>query len=137
MANGGWYGTEEEWREAEAPLLPLDERVDRFAVEHGFTLTRNHKDWPERSLTKDGRLECLIQIWRAELETDEWNVGAVCSEDRGRKRYWKRKRLADRITAEQLGASLDTLLAEGLELVTAWSSNPDSLEFATKLSRLP
>lgn len=136
MANGGWYGTEEEWRQAEEPLVRLDLRMEQFAAQHGFTLSRNHKDWPDRSLRKEAPLSCMIQIWRGRLEADEWKVWAVCSEDRGQERFWKRALLADNVPAEQLGASLEALLAQGLAHITRWSADPGSLEFATKLQPL-
>ncbi len=50
MGNGGWYGSEEEWSRIEVPLTHLDTELDRFARKHGLAVTRNAKDWSERSL---------------------------------------------------------------------------------------
>ena len=50
MANGGWYGTKEEWQRIEKPLLEIDSIVDDFANELSLSVSKNHKDWPERSI---------------------------------------------------------------------------------------
>jgi hypothetical protein len=46
MANGGWYGTDEEWQRLEGPLLGIDPVLEQFALEHGVAVTKNHKDSP-------------------------------------------------------------------------------------------
>ncbi len=50
MANGGWYGTPEEWKRIERPLLDLDPAIAEFARKIGLTVSKNPKDEPERSL---------------------------------------------------------------------------------------
>lgn len=66
MGNGGWYGTEEEWKRIESPLIEIDPIIDEFAREEGLRVTKNLKDWPERSLRwRDTRdtIDCLLQIY--------------------------------------------------------------------------
>lgn len=64
MANGGWYGTKEEWQRIEKPLLEIDDEIDKFSDEFDLKLTRNHKDHPGRSLEWFGNdVQCLIQIY--------------------------------------------------------------------------
>jgi len=135
MANGGWYGTQGEWDAAEHPLPLLDPIFKEFAEAHGFALSKNHKDWPERSLRADMPLASLIQVFRVDLDTDAWNVWAVCSEDRGGERFWKQDLIADGITGGELSALLKALLEEGLSRLVEWNARPQDLEFATKLSR--
>ena len=50
MANEGWHGTQEEWGRIERPLLELDPVIDDFAKRARLAVTKNLKDWPERSL---------------------------------------------------------------------------------------
>jgi hypothetical protein len=133
MANGGWFGTQEEWEQAERPLPSLDPTLEQFANENGFELSRNGKDWPDRSLRKDMPLSSLLQVFRSELEADAWNVWVVCSDDRGAERYWKQEMIAKGITGEELKARLDLLLVEGLEFLKTWNARPQELEFATKI----
>jgi len=137
MANGGWYGTQDEWESAEQPLPILDPIFEQFATAHLFELSKNAKDWPERSLHKEMPLNSLLQVFRAELEADAWNVWAVCSQDRGDERFWKQSMIARGITSNQLSASLNALLEEGLDYLAHWNAHPQDLEFATKLTRLP
>src|SRR5271156_1700038 len=95
MANGGWSGSREAWDQIERPLPSLDPIFQSFAERHGFVLSKNSKDWPERSLLKQMPLPSLIQVFRAAPEGDSWNAWAVCTEDRGSDRYWKREMLAE------------------------------------------
>jgi hypothetical protein len=133
MANGGWYGTQEEWERAERPLPSLDPVFKQFAETHGFRLSKNGKDWPERSLKKDMPLSSLLQVFRVDLDKDAWKVWAVCSQDRGAERYWKQQMVADNITGEELTARLNVLLDQGLERLTDWNAHPEELEFATRI----
>jgi len=135
MANGGWYGTDEEWRSAEAPLPELDALIAEFGNAHGFAISKNAKDWPDRSLRKPMPLESMLQIFRAELETDAWKVWAVCSEDRGDRRYWKQELIANGVTSDELKKSLAGFLERGLQRLIEWNAKPDQLEFATMLGR--
>ena len=133
MANGGWYGTQDEWEQAERPLPTLDPIFYQFAVDHGFKLSKNGKDWPERSLRTDMPLSSLLQVFRVNLDNDAWNVWAVCSQDRGAERYWKQQMIAQDITGEDLTARLNVLLEQGLQRLITWNARPEELEFATKI----
>lgn len=137
MANGGWYGTQREWDLAEQPLPALDPALEEFAAIHAFRISKNAKDWPERSLKKDMPLSSLLQIFRVDLEMDSWKVWAVCSEDRVRERFWKQAIIADGVTGDQLSASLVSLLERGLDRLLEWNECPQDFEFATKLGDPP
>lgn len=50
MANGGHWESRAAWRRAEAPLLEIDHVIDELASIHGVRVTRNLRDWPERSM---------------------------------------------------------------------------------------
>ena len=133
MANGGWHGTQEEWEKAEYPLPVLDPVFEQFACANGFQLSRNGKDWPERSLRKDMPLSSMIQVFRSRLDKDAWKVWLVCSEDRGNERYWKQQMIAEDISGDQLSSSISLFLEEGLRDLVTWNQSPEEFEFATKL----
>ena len=50
MANGGWYGTKEEWERIERQLLEIDPIITGFAGDYGLNVTKNHEGCPERSM---------------------------------------------------------------------------------------
>ena len=50
MGYEGWSGTLEEWNRIEGPLLEIDPIIRDFAKKAGLTVTKNMKDWPERSM---------------------------------------------------------------------------------------
>ena len=137
MANGGWYGTSEEWRRREAPLVAIDPVLENFAAAHGLRLSKNHKETPERSIAWGNNPRCLIQIY-LEDETDLlWNLWLCGSEDRADSRYW-RKDFA--VNGEPMGAfeeRLPRLLENAFDRIEEWRASPDQLEFATKLAPLP
>jgi hypothetical protein len=133
MGNGGWYGTREEWERIEAPLKALDAGLERFAITHGLTVTKNHKDWPERSIAWGNPVRCLIQVYlgtQAQLTLNFW----VCvSQDRGGDRYWRKEMLCSEVPASDVQARLPKLLETAKEKIDVWSAQPGLLEFATKL----
>lgn len=133
MANGGWYGTQAEWDAAERPLSSLDPIFEEFAKANGFALSKNLKDWPERSLRANMPLASLLQVFRGSLDANAWKVWAVCSDDRGDRRYWQQAFIADGVTDNQLSAGLKTYLVEGLGRLTAWNAQPQDLVFATRI----
>jgi hypothetical protein len=137
MANGGWYGTPEEWQRLEAPLLQVDSCIERFAREHSLNLSKNHKEWPERSLTWGENPRCLIQLYLAEEEDLTWNLWLCCSEDRGGERFWRKEFAVRGQKLEQFIMDLPKLLDESLKQLNDWRAAPDKLEFATKLQPLP
>lgn len=91
MANGGWYGTKEEWERIESPLLEVDSIINDFAKEAGLSVTKNHKDWPERSIVWGKDIRSLIQLYLANEKSLTFNLWLCASQDRGTKRYWKQE----------------------------------------------
>ena len=138
MANGGWYGTSEEWIAFEAPLLAIDPSVERFAGRHGLTIMRNHKDWPSRHLswrTSNG-VAASIQLWLDEGGVPELTLWAVASQDRQAARYWREQKLIASQPVTKVLADLPALLEEAHALVLEWAREPEKLEFATTIARL-
>lgn len=133
MGNGGWYGTKEEWRRIEVPLLKLDQILESFASSHQLTITRNHKDWPERSIEWGGDVRCLIQMFLDDEHTLAVTLWICASQDRGHSRYWKQSNLAKAVQSEDLLTKLPNLLDFAKSELDRWSSEPETLEFATKL----
>jgi hypothetical protein len=133
MANGGWYGTKEEWERIESPLLEIDSIIDDFANELGLSIGKNHKDWPERSIEWGTDVRCLIQLYLADEKSLTFNLWLCASQDRGKERYWKQETPVKGKLVSDFRADLASLLREGRKKLVSWSENKDQLEFATTL----
>lgn len=136
MGNGGWYGTQEEWQRIEAPIKTLDPELERFANLHELSITRNHKDWPDRSIVWDTGTRCLIQLYLADAETLDINLWICASQDRGRDRYWKREFLCEGATIGDVTHQLPELLNVAKAKLDEWAADPRQLEFATKIAKI-
>jgi hypothetical protein len=137
MANGGWYGTAEEWQRLEGPLLTIDPVLELFSARHDIELLKNEKDAPGRAFRWGDNPNFLIQVFLADEGPLTWNLWLCCVEDRDDSRYWLNGYAVRAQPIESFGSELDTLLEEGFARLTAWGSNPEQLEFATKLAPMP
>jgi hypothetical protein len=131
MANGGYWHSQVDWRRVEAPLLALDSVVGAFASRFAISLTRNHKDWPERSLAWGGQTRKLIQIFLADEKTLTFNIWLCASQDRGRERYWKQEFAVQGKPVAEFEASLESLLVEAKAKIDSWTES--QLEHATSI----
>jgi len=131
MANGGWYGTKEEWERIESPLLEVDSIINDFAKELGLTVTNNYKDWPERSIVWGKDVRCLIQLYLADEKSLTFNLWLCASQVRGTKRYWKQETPVKEKKVSEFKNDLAVLLKEGREMLISWSINSEQLELAT------
>ena|SRR5580704_659997 len=132
MANGGWYGTAEEWSRIEAPLKALDPDLDRFASKYGLNVTKNHKDWPERSLVWEGDVRCLMQIYLVDQSSLTLNLWICASQDRDGNRYWKNEMVRKEVLLPEMARDLLEALETGKYKLDLWSAHPEELEFAAK-----
>jgi hypothetical protein len=137
MANGGWFGTSEEWQRLEGPLLTIDPILERFAGTHGLMLSKNAKDFPERSLRWGDNPSFLLQVYLDNDSGPLWNLWLCCSEDRKDERYWRTDFAVRGELLESFRDRLPVLLEESFNRVQVWGANPDQLEFATKLAPMP
>jgi len=137
MANGGWYGTPEEWQRLEGPLLTIDPVLERFAARHDIELLKNEKEVPGRALRWGDNPSFLIQVFLADEAALTWNLWLCCAEDRDDSRYWLNDYAVRDQSIESFGSQLDMLLEEGFTCLKAWGANPEQLEFATKLAPMP
>jgi hypothetical protein len=137
MANGGWYGTPEEWQRLEEPLLAIDPILERFAAARGVLVSRNAKDAPERSLTWGGSPSFLIQLYLADYARPSWNMWLCCSEDRGDERFWRTDFAVRDQPMDAFQSRLSALLEQSFRTVETWGADPDQLQFATKLAPMP
>jgi hypothetical protein len=135
MANGGWCGTDEEWRRIEAPLKLLDPELDQFAREHGLTVTKNLKDWPERSVVWGADVRCMIQVFLVDQTALTLSLWICASQDRDGSRFWKNEMPREEKQASEMAADLFDLLEAGKRKLDYWSAHPEVLEFATNLGR--
>lgn len=133
MANGGWHGTKEEWTRIESPLIAIDPVIAEFARCASLTVTKNLKDWPERSMRWGSKISCLIQIYLADEETISWNIWLCCTRDANGERFWRREFLVEKKPLEAFQHELPNLLKAGHERLIDWANHPETLQFATKL----
>ena len=133
MANGGWYGTKDEWERIEGPLLEVDSILDDFASETGMTISKNYKDFPDRSFVWGDDVRCLIQLYLVDEKDLTFNLWLCASQDRGRKRFLKKDTPIKEQRVEQFKDSLAGELRKGHQRLVEWGNNPDNLEFATEL----
>lgn len=132
MANGGWYGTKEEWDRLEAPIKILDAALDRFADANGLSIVRNYKSWPSRAMTWGESVHCLIQIYLADEQSLGVNLWICASQDRDGGRYWKREFLCKNSAVDRLLPQLPVRLEDAKAKLDEWSLHPESFEFAIK-----
>jgi len=134
MANGGWYGTQDEWERLEAPLIAFDSAISNFAAARPVSLTKNSKDWPERSLRWHQNPSCLMQLYLADEREVTWNLWLCCAQDRGGDRYWRQELLIEGEPAASFADNLTSLLGAGYDRLNSWQAQPELFEFATKLA---
>ena len=133
MANGGYWATEDEWRRVEAPLLEVDPEISQFAKEFGLRVTKNLKDWPERSIVWGSAIRRLIQLYLVDEKQLTFNLWLCASQDRGDERYWKQEKLINAKTVPEFKDSMPGLLREARIKLEAWSES--DLVPAAKLHR--
>jgi len=131
MVNGGYFN-EQQWQKLEKPLLDVDSVINEFAASSGLEVTRNHKDWPERSMVWDNNnVRCLIQLYLVSEDSLTYNLWFCASQDRGRKRYWKQESPINNQPVSKFSGQLPELLREGREKLLSWSNDPSVMEYAT------
>jgi hypothetical protein len=135
MANGGWHGTKEEWDRIESPLKEIDSDLHQFSKKYGLLLTKNCKDWPERSLTWATDVQCLIQIFLVDAKALTFNLWICASQDRSDSRFWKQEMPCKEVSITEIKNNFLVRLEEGKRKIDYWSQHPEVLEFVTKLGR--
>ena len=133
MANGGWYGTEEEWQRVEAPLLEIDDIFQAFADSLGYPVERNYKDNPSRSIVWDNGVRCLIQLFQVNETALTFNLWICASLDKGGRRYQRDETLVNGMQVHEFAPTLPQLLDKAATKLHEWSSKPENLEFKTTL----
>jgi hypothetical protein len=131
MANGGWYGTKEEWARLESPLIEVDPIIHSFAAEFGLEVTKNYKDEPERSIIWGGGIRRLIQLYLVDKKQLTFNLWLCASQDRNGSRYWKQESPVKAQTISSFKDSLPMILRDSRSLLESWGEN--DLELATKV----
>ena len=135
MANGNYWHTEAEWQRVEEPLLLLDPSLTVFAKQFGFEITKNHKDWPSRSVAWGQDIHLLIQLYLENPENLTFNLWLCASQDRDGKRYWKTAMPVQGKVVSEFYSSFASLLTESKVKLEAWSEA--DLEFATNIDSIP
>ncbi|KPK04297.1 MAG: hypothetical protein AMJ64_14045 [Betaproteobacteria bacterium SG8_39] len=135
MANGGWTGTKAAWERIEGPLLEIDPIIAAFAKEHALSVSRNHKDWPERSVVWGDDVRCLIQLYLADAASLTFNLWLCASRDRGGKRYWKQETPIKGMRVPDFKHDLAAQLRTGRIKLLEWAMNEGQLEPAARSGR--
>lgn len=91
----------------------LDPIIDRFARCYQFRVTKNLKDWPERSIVWKTDVRCLIQVFLADRSALTMNLWICASQDRDAGRFWKKEMLRQNIPVSALENELLDLLEAG------------------------
>jgi len=118
----GFYGSKGEWVRLTAPLEAIDGVLEAFAKEHGLELSRNARNWPERSFRWDAPVERLIQIYLSDDERLTWSLWICAYASRPDGQYWKREALLEGVPIEEIAQDLPRLLRDAHARVTAWSA---------------
>lgn len=136
MNKTDWPPYPEDWKRLEAPLLNLDIDLNNFCSKYELRITKNQKQWPERSIQFGDKVRCLIQIYLDNSETLDLNFWICASQDRNLKRYWKNEFLRKSVNSEDLQLEIENLLEEAKVKLDLWRKNESILEFATNISRV-
>jgi hypothetical protein len=76
-------------KELENYLIPLDSMFEDFARHHKLKLSKNSKDWPERSFSwVDGKLNKLMQIYLESESKNTFLIWGCVTRSKLFKRYW-------------------------------------------------
>lgn len=129
----GFYGTEEEWRRKEAPLLELDEAIANFAQARGMEVVRNyHGDEPNRMLRWTSRgLNRTIQLSRQGTEPLAFFIALYAWKDSGRERFARQLQTKWDLPWPQMKAELHTLLEQAYLALERLSD--EDLQLSVKL----
>ncbi len=117
----GFYGSSDEWKKMEAPLLEIDQALMVFAKRWGMLFSKNYHEWPERSLTWGSNIRHLIQIYLENEKAMTWNVWLCASQHRGKQRFWKNHFLRRSVPFHTIHSDLKQLLEEARNIVNQWS----------------
>ena len=79
----GFYGSQNEWEELEAPLKKLDALLEAYALAEGMTLSKNHRNWPERSLRWGKDVVRLMQLYLDDEKTKTYSFWICAHQDSG------------------------------------------------------
>lgn len=76
----------------EKPLCDIDNRLQGYALQYNLKLTKNHKEWPERSLSwKTKATSKLIQLYLEKDDSKKFLLWGCIFQDKTDGRYWWKK----------------------------------------------
>ncbi len=111
----------EDWERIETPLHALDPDLDAYARSNEMELSKNFKDWPERSLRwRSDEVDRHIQVVLGDEQNLLYHVWLVASQDREEGPYLKRASVANGLTIDVLENKLEPLLDQARDLLNSW-----------------
>lgn len=129
--HGEFNGTDKEWARIEAPLLKVDPILATFAQLNSMCLSKNLRDWPERSLCWGSNIHYLIQLYLVDPQALTFNLWLCASQDQKLSRYWKKEFLIEEKKIEEFSDRLPELLSDAATKMNSWDEQ--QLEFVTKI----
>ncbi len=114
---------EEDWERIESPLRGLDAPLEGYAASNAMDLSKNFKNWPERSLRWcTDEVERHIQVVLGDEENLLFHVWLVASQSREDGLYLKRASVANGLPVDVLQAKLESLLDQSRDLLNEWGA---------------
>jgi len=119
MANG-FHRSNESWERIESPLKILDHTLNEFASRNRLILTKNERDWPNRSFRWGQQPNLLIEIFLESEKELTYTMWVSASDERSREEYWKHKTLFKAGPIDALERELPNLLQVAYGIAAEW-----------------
>jgi hypothetical protein len=112
----------DEWRRLESPMLESDSLLTSFAERHKMLLTRNHHNWPERTLSwSSAGLRRSIQILLDNPCEQTYSVCVYASAGAGQTWLSNELFLKRGVPWSDVAPTLEALLKEAYDTSERWS----------------
>ena len=122
MGNGGFYGTKEEWKRMEAPLLKLDARLELFAASSGMSLDKNFHGQINRYFMRNDGITRILQIFLSDKSQMTFSLG-IAAWKGGAKRFSKSELIISKQSIDEISENLELILAKAKERLDSWQES--------------
>src|SRR5262249_60473274 len=95
---------------------------------YGLQVTRNLKDWPERSLVWGTDVRCLIQVFLVDESGLTLNLWICASQDRDGSRFWKKETPRNEVQVSEMAR-------DSFDLLEAGNSKTKYINTTTRMTR--
>ncbi len=119
MANG-FHGEQKDWEQLEKPLKRLDSILEKFTSAHRLVLTKNERNWPDRTIQWGDHPKVIIQVFLESEKESTYTMWVSASDERSRSEYWKHKTLLKSAPIDVLEQQLQDLLKKAHTTAIEW-----------------